>query len=95
MLFPIYLIIGFWQFFAIVDGLEVWYGFHGFIATILAFFIAQFPIIGTLVGINGAVDAWGWSWLSAILLYLGPWILPIMLFLMFDFAMKAHAMFKR
>ncbi|WP_051555166.1 hypothetical protein [Legionella fairfieldensis] len=95
MLWPIYLIIGFWQFFAIVDGLEIWYGLHGVIATILAFFIAQVPIIGTLVGMYGAVDAWNWSWLSAFLLYFGPFILIIMLSLIGNVATKAHAIFKR
>lgn len=65
------LFVSFGQFFAINDGLEIWYGLHGFFVTILAFFIAQLPIIGTIVAMNGAVDAWEWSWLQVILLFLG------------------------
>ena len=77
MLFPIYLILAFLQFFAIADGLEVWFGLNGFVNTLLALFIAQMPIVGTVVGINAAVNVWNWSWLSAFLLYFGPLLITM------------------
>lgn len=29
-------------------------------------------MIGTILGVAGAHYAWGWSWLSALLLFFGP-----------------------
>jgi len=75
MLFPVYLILGFLQFFAIKDGLDVWFGIHGFMGTLAALFIAQFPIIGNIVGVYGAVDAWDWLWFHAAALFFGPFCL--------------------
>ncbi len=70
--FIAYMILGFFQLAAVFAGLEVWMGLHWIIAGPLAFFIAYFPVLGTIVGMFGAVTAWHWSWLQAGGLFFGP-----------------------
>lgn len=70
-----FLIMSLFQFFAIIGGFEIWLGLHWIIAVPLAFIFAGIPIVGTIFGMCGAVYAWGWSWLSAFLLFCGPFIL--------------------
>ena len=69
-----FLIMSILQFFAILDGFEIWLGLHWIIAAPLALFTAGIPIIGTIIGMCGAVHAWDWSWWSAFLLFCGPFI---------------------
>ena len=70
-----YTLLGLFQLAAVIAGLEIWMGLPLLIAVPLAFFIAYFPVIGTLVGMFGAVTAWHWSWLQAFLLFFGPLVL--------------------
>ena len=44
------------------------------IAAPLAFFVAYMPLVGTVVGMFGAVTAWHWSWLQAGGLFFSPFI---------------------
>jgi len=67
------------QFFAIIDYFEVWMNFHWIIAVPLALFTAGIPVVGTLLGMSGAVHAWDWSWSSAFLLFCGPFIVTFIL----------------
>ena len=72
--FLIFLALGILQIAATIAGLEDWLGLPGFIAVILALFFAWMPLVGTLVGMVGAVTVWGWSWPAAIGLFFGPLI---------------------
>lgn len=67
----LFILIGLIQFFAIISGLESWLGFHWIIAGPIAFIIAYIPLIGSIVGMVGAVDVWHWSWWQAALLFFG------------------------
>ena len=60
-----YFILGLYQLFAIMDGLEIWIGLHWIIAVPLSFILAYIPIVGTVVGMCGAVYAWNWTWLQS------------------------------
>ncbi|HAT2138622.1 TPA: hypothetical protein ACT9LS_002109 [Legionella pneumophila] len=80
----IFLVIGFWQFFAVLDGLEAWYGLHGIVAIALGFFIAQLPIIGSVVGMYSANNVWDWSLLQATLLFFGPFVLVVLFCILED-----------
>ena len=60
---------------AVIAGLDVWLGLPWLLAIILAFFVGGIPGIGTVVGMFGAVDGWGWSWTQAGLLFFGPLVL--------------------
>ncbi len=72
--FILYLGLGLFQIAATIAGIEHWFGIHWFFAGIIALFIAWSPIVGTVLGMVGAHYAWGWSWLSAFLLFFGPLI---------------------
>ena len=70
--FVLYLVLGLFQVAATIGGLEVWFGLHWFLATVIALFLASWPIVGTALGMFGAHAAWGWSWLSGFLLFFSP-----------------------
>jgi len=70
--FVLFLALGLLQTAAIIGGLEDWVGLHWVIAVPLALLLAYIPIVGTVVGMFGAVTAWHWSWLQAFLLFFGP-----------------------
>lgn len=72
-----YFILGIFQLAAIMAGLEDWIGLHWLIAIPLAMIIAYIPVIGTIVGVVGAVTAWHWSWVQVGGLFFGPLIVLI------------------
>ena len=69
-----YMILGLFQLAAVMAGLEDWVGLHWLLAAPLAMFIAYIPIVGTVVGMFGAVTAWHWTWPQAGGLFLGPFV---------------------
>ena len=69
-----YLVLGLVQWFAIVDGLSLWFGISGFVAIILSGFISYIPLVGTIAGFKGAMDVWSWSFLEAGALFFGPFL---------------------
>ena len=71
----IYLGVGLFQLAAIQGGIIDWWGLHWIIALIVAFPIAYIPIVGTVVGIMGAIKSWHWSPVSAILLFCWPYVI--------------------
>jgi hypothetical protein len=77
--FIAYMILGLFQLAAVMAGLEDWIGLHWIIAAPLAFFIAYMPLVGTVVGMFGAVTAWHWSWLQAGGLFFGPFVVIVVI----------------
>ena len=75
-----FVILGIAQFVAIYNGFEQWLGLHWIITLPLAFILGQLPLVGTVVGMFGAVEAWGWSWLQSFLLFFGPFLLLSILY---------------
>ncbi|MEX0353013.1 hypothetical protein CRONO_07125 [Cronobacter sakazakii] len=71
----LYTAVGLIQFSAIISGLESWWGLHWIIAGLVAFFIAYIPVLGTIVGIVGAIDVWHWEWWQAGGLFFGAMLL--------------------
>lgn len=69
-----YFALGVFQFFALWSGIEVWLDIGSFFAGVVAFLLAGVPIIGTALGMYGAVEAWGWSWTQAVGLFFGPFL---------------------
>lgn len=69
-----YFVLGIYQLAAIVAGIEYWLELPWIISIFIAFFITYIPLVGTAMGVLGAVTAWGWSWQGAIGLYAGPMI---------------------
>ena len=71
-----WLILGLIQFAAMISGfVETFGAFFGIPA---AFIIGQIPVIGTVMGIIGAMRSWNWSLVQSLLLFLGA---PLVLLL--------------
>lgn len=61
-------LIGLVQFAAMLTGFQEALGFFGLI---IAFILGEVPIVGTIFGIIGAMNGWGWGFLPALALFLG------------------------
>lgn len=73
----IYFSFGFIQFLAMIKGTQIWFNIPWVISIIVSGFFAWVPIIGTIAGIKGAIDGWGWDPLFALILFLVPYTLYI------------------
>jgi hypothetical protein len=76
-----YLLLGLFQLAAVMAGLVDWVGLHWLFAALVAMFIAYIPVVGTVLGIVGAVTAWDWHWLMATALFAGPFLVMLVLVL--------------
>jgi hypothetical protein len=74
-----YFVLGIVQCAAIFSGMAEWTGFHWIVAAPLALFVAYIPLVGTILGIFGAMSAWGWSGLQAAGLFFGPFAVILVL----------------
>lgn len=73
-----YLAVGFAQLFAIIEYFERTLNW-GFFDVVLAFFVTYIPILGSVLGVLGAMDGWGWDiWQAGLLFF---WYVPVFLFL--------------
>jgi hypothetical protein len=61
-------LIGLVQFAAMLTGFQNALGFFG---VVLALILGEIPIVGTIFGILGAVNGWGWGILPALGLFFG------------------------
>ena len=74
--FILFIGIGFVQMAAINDGFRESFG--NIIGTIFSVILGQMPIIGTIMGIMGAVNTWDWPWWGAALLFCSPLAIAIL-----------------
>ena len=65
----VYSALGILQIAAIVTGVTESLGFIGIV---LAVVLGPLPLIGTIMGVVGATQVWGWSVGAALLLFVGP-----------------------
>ena len=65
----LYIILGIVEFAAVMSWLSSMNFFLGFLLFIV---LCQIPLVGPILGIIGAVNAWGMNPVVAILLFLGP-----------------------
>ena len=72
-----YFIVGFLQLFAIQTYFSNVLDWSGIIAFFAALFVTYIPILGSILGVLGAHDSWGWDWLYAVLLFF--WYVPFAL----------------
>ncbi len=75
----LWLALAFFQIAATVAGLKVWLGLHWILAVIIATVISGWPLIGTVLGVFGAHAGWGWSWIAAISLFFGPFLIVLLI----------------
>jgi hypothetical protein len=73
----IYFGLGLLQLAAIMAGLGDWLGLHWIIAGPLALFLAYLPLVGSILGLLGAVHVWDWAWWQAGLLFFGGFAVTI------------------
>lgn len=78
----VYFLIGIVQIVAIFAGFKAWWGWNTFFAALGAIFVGEIPILGTILGIMGAIKGWGWSTFSAIMLFCWPLALYAFIFLL-------------
>jgi hypothetical protein len=64
-----YFVMGIVQFFAIWDAFEYMLGIGSFLTFFLAVFTAYIPIVGSIMGMYGAINVWDWGWLQAFVLF--------------------------
>lgn len=76
----LYVVAGGLQVGAIVGGIVEWWGWPWWAAVFVATPIAYIPILGTIVGILGAVRSFGWSPTFAILLFCWPYVVYLVAF---------------
>lgn len=77
-----YIIIGLFQIAAIWAGLESWLGLYWFVLLPVSIVVTYIPILGTAIGIFGAINAWGWSGLSAFTLFGFPYIFVVLAYIL-------------
>lgn len=74
-----YFTVGIVQFFAVWDGAKYFLGAEYFIVRIFAFFVSLFltyiPLLGSVVGVYGAVNVWDWSFTKSMILFF--WYVPV------------------
>ena len=78
-----YFVVGIAQLFAILDGIGYALGVGGVLSFIIAIFVTYIPLLGSALGVYGAVNAWDWSiWQAAGLFF---WYVPVVIiFATFD-----------
>lgn len=64
-----YFVMGIVQLFAAWDGFMYMLGVGAFVGGLLAFTLAYVPILGSIVGMYGAIKVWDWSFLQAFVLF--------------------------
>lgn len=72
--FITYGLIGIIQFFAILDGLEYALDIPRFLAVIIVSSLNFIPLVGSFLGIYGAVNVWDWTLPKAMALFF--WYIP-------------------
>jgi len=66
------LALGLFQLLAITLGLHHWLGYHWIITLLMAVPITPIPVVGTLVAIWAATQAWSWPLVQSCAVFLVP-----------------------
>ena len=70
-----YIVIGIVQLFAIMDGIGHALGVGKFLSFIIALFVTYIPVVGSILGVYGAIEAWDWGLLQSLVLFF--WYVPV------------------
>lgn len=75
-----YFVVGIAQLFAIMDGVGYALGVGSIISFIIALLVTYIPLLGSALGVYGAVNVWDWSiWQAGALFF---WYVPFAIVLM-------------
>lgn len=70
-----YFVVGLVQLFAISDGIGHMLNWNGFFSMAAAFFVTYIPLLGSALGVYGAMSVWDWSlWQAGTLFF---WYVPV------------------
>ncbi|MHA6283697.1 hypothetical protein ACX3SL_11215 [Morganella morganii] len=69
---PLYWILNIVQIAAVIAGFHDWLEWNIVVSVILAVVVGWMPLVGTFLGVMGAVYGWGWEYWQAILLFAWP-----------------------
>ncbi|WP_173933503.1 hypothetical protein [Chelativorans sp. Marseille-P2723] len=72
-----YIVVGLVQLFAIMDGVAYGLNIASFFSFFIALFVTYVPLLGSLLGVYGAVNAWDWGLWQALVLFF--WYVPVAL----------------
>lgn len=72
-----YFAIGFFQLFAIVDGISYAAGIGQILSFVIAILVTYIPIVGQIFGTYGAMIVWNWEWWQAGALFF--WFIPVII----------------
>lgn len=77
-----YLLVGTLQLIAILSAFwmwcDDWHWFFKYFALLVGFAVSYIPIVGSIIGVFGAISAWGWSPLWAILLFSPGFVIQLL-----------------
>ena len=83
-----YLIVGLVQLAAIAAGIEYGAGLGGILSFILAALLTYIPLLGSVLGVYGAVNEWHWGiWQAGALFF---WYVPVAILLMLTGALTSR-----
>ena len=74
----IYFGIGTIQLLATIKGIQIWTGMPWLISAFISMFVAYIPLVGTVAGIKGATDAWGWGFWSSVAFFCWPYVIYVL-----------------
>ncbi|MCH7307831.1 hypothetical protein MMO38_06710 [Acinetobacter sp. NIPH 1852] len=73
--FIAYWVLAITQFLGIYTYFSNVQDWNGFVSVIIALILGGIPILGTIFGVLGATQGWGWGLIPALCLYLWPFII--------------------
>ena len=75
----VYFGMGLVQLAAIFTGIDEVLGVGWFLSAVIGLCVTYIPLIGTIGGLWGAMEGWGWSFWEAGILFFGPWIMVLII----------------
>ncbi len=72
-----YLAIGLIQLVAVIDGIKYATGLGSILSAVLSIFVNYVPLLGSVLGVYGAIKVWDWNIIQAGCLFF--WYVPVFL----------------
>ncbi len=71
----VFFAFGLFQLFAVLAALESWFDLHWLAQALIGILACYTPLLGTALGIIGAVEGWDWSWPQSIGVFTAPFLI--------------------
>ncbi|WOL39617.1 hypothetical protein RAH42_13170 (plasmid) [Pyramidobacter sp. YE332] len=73
----VYFSLGVVQTVAFYQGLRYWLDWNWFFCLLISIPLSYIPVVGTVLGIVGALKVWQWPWLLTGVVFLFPYIVVL------------------